>query len=325
MNRSYTPNGLNVVNDAFRNSEWSNFLATKNGNYYYRLQREPGLVSTNVRKDNGGYFMSHTMPWEEFSGLGTPSPIGSKVLYEFPHDTFGDLLASTSKGHYTSNDVAELGKLHLLYGNTSSGKRGLVRVTSDENAKLLDMSPFKYGIVDRPKTSNGFYDNNPIYEDVGLGNQTVVSPQVLNNALQNTSYNMYQYSPQGIVKSIYSPLQQDGSSKFIAFKSGTGTQQPIIIYDRRTGKPFNIDQLDFDNNVYFTHGTSDQGMEGILKEGMTNGPVGVDLTGTVLAGNKEDILQRISQMPNSRYKNIAILQYPKKSWIFWKNNYRICE
>lgn len=205
MNRSYKPNGLNVVNDAFRNSEWSNFLATKNGNYYYRLQREPGLVSTNVRKDNGGYFMSHTMPWEEFSGLGTPSPIGSKVLYEFPHDTFGDLLASTSKGHYTSNDVAELGRLHLLYGNTSSGKRGIVRVTSDENAKLLDMSPFKYGIVDRPKTSNGFYDNNPMYEDVSLGNQTVVSPQVLNNALQNTSYNMYQYSPYGIVKSIYSP------------------------------------------------------------------------------------------------------------------------
>lgn len=205
MNRSYKPNGLNVVNDAFRNSEWSNFLATKNGNYYYRLQREPGLVSTNVRKDNGGYFMSHTTPWEEFSGLGTPSPIGSKVLYEFPHDTFGDLLASTSKGHYTSNDVAELGRLHLLYGNTSSGKRGLVRVTSDENAKLLDMSPFKYGIVDRPKTSNRFYDNNPIYEDVDIGNQTVVSPQVLNNALQNTSYNMYQYSPQGIIKSIYSP------------------------------------------------------------------------------------------------------------------------
>lgn len=205
MNAAYEPNGLSVVNNAFRNSEWSNFLATKNGDYYYRLQENPGLVSTNVRKDNGGYFISHTTPWEEFTGLGEPHSIGSKVAYEFPHKTFGDLKASTSKGLYIDNDVSKLGRLHLLYGDRSSGGRSLERVISDKVAKQLGTSPFVHSVTNRPKLSNGFYDRNPVYETLSEGNQTVVSPQVLNNALQNTSYNMYQYSPQGIVKSIYVP------------------------------------------------------------------------------------------------------------------------
>ncbi len=209
MNRSYKPNGLSTVNNLFRNSEWSNFLATKNGNYYYKLQEKPGLVSTNVRKDNGGYFISHTTPWEEFSGLGTPYPIGPKVAYEFPHKTFGGLKASNSNGIYGPHDVSELGKLHLLYGNTSSGRRDFVRLLSDDDAKYLDMNPFTIGIKDRPKGYNGLYDTDPIYERLSQGNQTVISPQKLNNALQNTSYNKYEYSPQGIVKSIYSPIVED--------------------------------------------------------------------------------------------------------------------
>lgn len=205
MYRSQRPNGLNIVNNMFRNSEWSNFLSTKNGNYYYRMQRSPGLVSTNVRKDNGGYFISHTTPWEEFAGLGSTQPHWSKVLYEFPESTFGKLRASNSNGFYGPYDVAELGKLHLLYGNTSSGSRDFVRILTDDKAKQLGMDPFVIGIKDRPKLSNGLYDKSPIYEKISQGNQTVVRPEILNNALQNTSYNAYYYSPQGIIKSIYIP------------------------------------------------------------------------------------------------------------------------
>lgn len=304
MNFFYRPNGLNTVNTLFRNSEWSNFLTTRNGNNYYRLQRKPGLVSDNVRKDNEGYFISHTTPWEEFSGLGSSEPNGMKVLYEFPEDVFGKLPASNSKGIYGPDDVSELGKLHLLYGNTSSGKRDLVRTMTDEQARTLDTSASIIGIKDRPKSSYGLYNTDPIYERISQGNQTVISPQTLNNALQNTSYNMFQYSPQGIIKSIYVPKP---------YNYGTKQLDASKVYDRRTGKEFNIDDLDFENNVYFTHGTSDQGMESILKEGMTNTTAGVDLTGTVLIGNKQSILNRISEMPTSRYSNIAILQYPKRA------------
>lgn len=205
MYRSQRPNGLNIVNNMFRNSEWSNFLSTKNGNYYYRMQRSPGLVSTNVRKDNGGYFISHTTPWEEFAGLGSTQPHGNKVLYEFPESTFGKLRASNSDGFYGPYDVSELGKLHLLYGNTSSGSRDFVRILTDDKAKQLGMDPFVIGIKDRPKLSNGLYDESPIYEKISQGNQTVVSPEILNNALQNTSYNAFYSSPQGIIKSIYIP------------------------------------------------------------------------------------------------------------------------
>jgi hypothetical protein len=62
-----------------------------------------------------------------------------------------------------------MGKKHLLFGNTSSGSRGPVRVLSDKNAEYLGTSPYKLGISERP-TVNGMYDKSPVYEDIHMGN-----------------------------------------------------------------------------------------------------------------------------------------------------------
>lgn len=205
LNSNINLNRLPSVTARFRNSEWSNFLSTVNGDNYYRLQSKPGLVSTNTGNRNNGYFLSHTTPWEEFSGLGESAPIGSKVLYEFPTKTFGRLKSTTSNGVKTTYDVAQLGKQHLLYGNTSSGRRDFVRILSDKDAKTLDMSPYKMGVADRPLTPNGYYDNNPIYENIRLGNQTTIPPEVLNKALKRTSYSIYKSTPNGIQRELFIP------------------------------------------------------------------------------------------------------------------------
>lgn len=203
-------NKIQTVNKLFRNKEWNNFLSTRNGDAYYRMQRTPGIVSTNVSRDNGGYFISHTTPWEEFSGLGSSENNGMTVLYEFPTQTFGVLKASNDKGYHGLNDVTEMGRKHLLYGDTSSGKRDFVRIMSDNDAELLDTSPYKIGIVDRPLTPNGKYDTRPPYENIHQGNQTTVSPETLNNAILNTDYNWFQHSPEGIIKGLYVTSYQRG-------------------------------------------------------------------------------------------------------------------
>ena len=203
-------NKIQTVNRLFRNKEWSNFLSTRNGDAYYRMQRTPGTVSTNISGDNGGYFISHTTPWEEFSGLGTSDGIGMNVLYEFPTQTFGSLKSSNDKGYHGIDDIIEMGKKHLLYGNTSSGKRGFVRIVDDETAEILNMDPYVIGVSDRPLTAKGYYDTRPAYEDIRQSNQTTISPETLNGAILNTDYNMFQYSPDGIIKSKHATNYQRG-------------------------------------------------------------------------------------------------------------------
>lgn len=203
LNNNLDSNNLNTVQNLARNREWSNFISTINGDNYYRLQNKPGFVSDNVRQDNGGYFISHTTPWEEFTGLGNSSPIGSQVLYEFPTQTFGKLNSSDSNGFIGNKDVTELGRQHLLYGNTASSERIPVRLVDDNTASLLDMDSYTIGIKDRPLTKQGFYDTNPDYEQLSQGNQTTVKPEILNNALKNTNYTIYKNTPNGIQKELY--------------------------------------------------------------------------------------------------------------------------
>ena len=193
------PERMDVINKAFRNEEWSNFLSTRNGDNYYRLVDKSRESYAPKEK----YFISHTTPWEEFSGLGTRETIGTDRLYEFPTKTFGTLRSSTSRGLPTEFDVTEMGRQHLLYGNTSSGFRGPVRVLSDKNAAILGESPFKIGIVDRPTLESGLYENMPIYEQLGMGNQTVLKGSTLKRAINDATYNMFERTPFGITKTIH--------------------------------------------------------------------------------------------------------------------------
>lgn len=85
-NLDNSPKNIDKATKAFRNSEWSNFLSTRNGDNYYRMAKSSKLPNTNIEGEK--LFISHTTPWEEFSGLGTSQPIGIKVLYEFPTKTF---------------------------------------------------------------------------------------------------------------------------------------------------------------------------------------------------------------------------------------------
>lgn len=195
----------------FINTDWYNLLMSKNGNNYYRLASTKELAGKN---SPNGMFLSHTTPWEEFVGSPTgyinvrmaEETNGSPILYEFPHSTFGDLKATGYTGlqaGYNDYNVADLGRQHLLFGDTSSGARGPVRVISDKNAELLEMDPFIMGITERPLKPNGLYDANPIYEDIYNGYQTAVSPEILNNAITNSNYMLYERTPNGIQKTLH--------------------------------------------------------------------------------------------------------------------------
>lgn len=187
------------VNSAFRNEEWSNFLSTRNGDNYYRLVDKSKEAYSPKEK----YFISHTTPWEEFSGLGTRETIGTDKLYEFPTEVFGKLRSSTSRGLPTEFDVTEMGRKHLLYGNTSSGMRGPVRVLSDKNAAAIGESPFKIGVIERPTLENGFYDSSPVYEELGMGNQTVLKGSTLERNINDSTYNIFERTPFGILKTLH--------------------------------------------------------------------------------------------------------------------------
>ena len=187
------------VNSAFRNEEWSNFLSTRNGDNYYRLVDKSREAYSPKEK----YFVSHTTPWEEFSGLGTRETIGTDKLYEFPTEIFGKLRSSTSRGLPTEFDVTEMGRKHLLYGNTSSGIRGPVRVLSDKNAATIGESPFKIGVTERPTLENGFYDSFPVYEELGMGNQTVLKGSTLERNINDATYNIFERTPFGILKTLH--------------------------------------------------------------------------------------------------------------------------
>lgn len=201
-----SPKNVNEATQAFRNSEWSNFLATRNGDKYYRMSRSSKLSSANIKGEK--LFISHTTPWEEFTGLGTSEPIGMTTLYEFPTETFGIRSASSYKGAIGNADITQMGRDHLLFGKTSSGYRGRVQLLSEENAKKLGMDPYTIGVSSRPLNQKGFYDKNPIYEDIYQGNQTVVTSDELRNALLNSTYNQFEYSPEGVIKKLHIPYKR---------------------------------------------------------------------------------------------------------------------
>lgn len=213
-----------AVSKRFRNSEWSNFLATKNSDSYFRIAKGYELSPRNLDEQ---LFVSHTTPWEEFSGLGTSDPIGAKTLYEFPTNTFGIRKATNYRGIPGDVNVTEYGKKHLLYGNTSSGARDNVRILSDKDAKLLDMDPYIIGVKDRPLKSNGLYETRPVYDDIYLGNQTTVSKNELRDAILNGGYDKYDYDPNiGIIHSkvvqAYAPGGETGDPEKERFYQATG-------------------------------------------------------------------------------------------------------
>lgn len=191
---------LPKVMDRFRNAEIHNFLATVNGDNYYRIVNKHNPKKLNPSEN---YFLSHTTPWQEFSKGGEYNA-GQKLLYEFPTETFGKLKSTDYKGNITDYDVTELGRLHSLYGDWSSSSRRPVRIIDDESAKLLDMDAFTLGIPDRPlnKTS-GLYDTNPVYENIYMGNQTTVDGATLQKAIQESPHARYYFTPNGVQKVLY--------------------------------------------------------------------------------------------------------------------------
>lgn len=205
-NLDNSPKNIDKATQAFRNSEWSNFLSTRNGNNYYRMAKSSKLPNTNIEGEK--LFISHTTPWEEFSGLGTSEPIGTKVLYEFPTKTFGVRKATNYRGIPGEIDVTQMGRSHLNFGNTSSGFRGKVQLLPEQQAETIGMEPYTIGINSRPLNKRGFYDTRPDYEDIYQGNQTAVTSQELRDALLNSKYNQFEYSPSGITKKLYNPLKQ---------------------------------------------------------------------------------------------------------------------
>lgn len=205
--------GQDIVNTLMRNKEWNNFLNGINGDNYYRLQKKKGADSY---MDDEKLYVSHTTPWEEFIPEGSEAS-AHNVLYELPTSLLGRRRGSNHKGAIGDRMVDEIGFDHLMYGNRSSGRRDFVRVIDDENANKLGMDPFIIGISDRPLTNRGFYNNNPYYENVLQGNQTVIEGRELKDALTNGIYNLYEKTRDGIQKTVY---VGDGKGRLTSRKDG---------------------------------------------------------------------------------------------------------
>ena len=208
LNKPISQEALNQVNEIFRTSEWNQFLMSKNGYNYYR-------INTPKAKGDEMIFLSHTTPWEEFIpklDISVPAyaELGPKLLYEFPHKTFGTLKASGYKpGSFGDVDARRYGLQHLLYGKYASGKRGLVRNMSSKNymrAKQagLDVDEFKIGLKKRPLV-NGHYDHNPIYEDIYNGYQTQIKADDFFTAVKTKPHMTYEYTDNGIQKILWNP------------------------------------------------------------------------------------------------------------------------
>lgn len=214
--------GSDIVNKLMRNKEWNNFLNGINGDNYYRLQKKKGADSY---MDDEKLYVSHTTPWEEFIPEGSEDS-AHNVLYELPTSLLGRRRGSNNKGAIGDRMVDEIGFDHLMYGNRSSGRRDFVRVIDDENANKLGMDPFIIGISDRPLTNRGFYNNNPYYENVLQGNQTVIEGRELKDALTNGIYNLYEKTRDGIQKTVY---VGDGKGGLTSRKDGGSVN---------TGRPY---------------------------------------------------------------------------------------
>lgn len=200
--------GVSLVNKLMRNSEWNNFLESINGNNYYRFQKK--YINPLRYGDDEKIFVSHTTPWDEFIPKESEGS-AYNVLFEFPHKVFGDRKPSNSKGVLSKEgDLVQNGEYHLLYGDKSSGEIAPVRVISDENAEVLGMSPFIYGRTSRPKNKLGYYDNNPYYENVHQGNQTVVKGSEIKDAILNSNHSKYVKTDDGVVKVINVGSYADG-------------------------------------------------------------------------------------------------------------------
>ena len=176
----------------FRNQEWSNFLQTVNGDNYYRIARDASALNPKEK-----YFISHTTPWEEFTRFGENNN-GAGRLYEFPTKTFGRLNSTDYKGVKSVHDVTEMGKRHLLYGNTASGPRGQVRLLSDNDAETIGVDPFVTGLTERPLGQKGMYDARPIYDDIYMGNQTTIKGRRFNEAVVNAPHSEYYPTEGGV-------------------------------------------------------------------------------------------------------------------------------
>ena len=189
------PQYITPVINRFRNQEWSNFLQTVNGDNYYRIARDASALNPKEK-----YFISHTTPWEEFTRFGENNN-GAGRLYEFPTKTFGRLNSTDYKGVKSVHDVTEMGKRHLLYGNTASGPRGQVRLLSDNDAETIGVDPFVTGLTERPLGQKGMYDARPIYDDIYMGNQTTIKGRRFNEAVVNAPHSEY-YTTEGGVQRV---------------------------------------------------------------------------------------------------------------------------
>lgn len=201
------PQYITPVINRFRNQEWSNFLQTVNGDNYYRIARDASALNTKEK-----YFISHTTPWEEFTRFGENNN-GAGRLYEFPTKTFGRLNSTDYKGVKSVHDVTEMGKRHLLYGNTASGPRGQVRLLSDNDAETIGVDPFVTGLTERPLGQKGMYDARPIYDDIYMGNQTTIKGRRFNEAVVNAPHSEYYPTEGGVQRVLHTsdnPLHNYG-------------------------------------------------------------------------------------------------------------------
>lgn len=244
-------NAVTKASQLWRNQEYNNFLNTINGNNYYELVQSTA-ERPKVYYPNEEYFISHTTPWAEFAETGNiPSTAKTDAailnydmdpayfinaknkLYEFPHKTFGDLKATGAKlGEYKQifdESVQDLGRLHLKYGNLSSGPRGEVPTMGN----LPNTYRQGWGLTERPllKTSaypEGIYDYSPIYENIFRGPQTIIRGDKLIDALLHSNYNIYERTPNGVQRILFlgKPKMQLSHKNLIEFNRKGGRLKP---------------------------------------------------------------------------------------------------
>lgn len=253
-------NAAAKASQLWRNQEYNNFLNTINGDNYYELVQSTA-ERPKVYYPDKEYFISHTTPWAEFTETGfipswakTEAQIAEigvdpayfvnakNKLYEFPHETFGDLkatgatLGKTKKVYDTP--VRDLGEAHLKYGKLASGHWGEVPTMGDYPNTYRQ----GWGLTERPllKTlayPEGIYDYNPIYENIFRGPQTIVTGDELTDALLHSNYNIYERTPNGVQRTVFlGEPEMQLSHKDLNGSNLKGVSEPKYTYNPKTGE-----------------------------------------------------------------------------------------
>ena len=184
-----------------------NYYHTSGGDFTKGIGTVSNSTALADAANKSQSFWSYKMPWGE--------RVYGKTTYEVPKNVFGDRVATTDFGKprpgvsvidqgnakFIDKYYPQTGEVYLPKGsnkysvnfyNQEGGLQYQPHVRFDK--KIINGVPTEVEVItgntNRP-TINGYYDLNPDFNTVKLGNQTTIPSQEANMLLQNSTYKFY--------------------------------------------------------------------------------------------------------------------------------------